>query len=259
MSQVPMGGFKIAPHPAIIREWPEVYMPMGNTAELVAAKYGISRADQDQFGYDSQQKAAKAMANGAFAAEIVAVDTPEGKLATDELPRPETTLEGLAKLKPAFQATGSVTAGTASPLTDGASACILMSEDKAKELGLPILGYFRGFQVAGVAPEIMGIGPIAAVPKLLAKAGLTLADIDHFELNEAFAAQSLAVIRTLGIDPAKVNPHGGAIALGHPLGATGSKLTATLLHSLQRSGGRYGIVTMCVGGGMGAAGLFERA
>jgi acetyl-CoA acyltransferase len=259
MSQVPMGGFKIAPHPAIIREWPEVYMPMGNTAELVAAKYGISRADQDQFGYDSQQKAAKAMASGAFADELVAVDTPEGKLATDELPRPETTLEGLGKLKPAFQATGSVTAGTSSPLTDGASACILMSEDKAKELGLPILGYFRGFQVAGVAPEIMGIGPIAAVPKLLAKAGLSIADIDHFELNEAFAAQSLAVIRTLGIDPAKVNPHGGAIALGHPLGATGSKLTATLLHSLQRSGGRYGIVTMCVGGGMGAAGLFERA
>lgn len=259
MSQVPMGGFKIAPHPAIIREWPEVYMPMGNTAELVAAKYGISRADQDQFGYDSQQKAAKAMASGAFADELVAVDTPEGKLAADELPRPETTLEGLGKLKPAFQATGSVTAGTSSPLTDGASACILMSEDKAKELGLPILGYFRGFQVAGVAPEIMGIGPIAAVPKLLAKAGLSIADIDHFELNEAFAAQSLAVIRTLGIDPAKVNPHGGAIALGHPLGATGSKLTATLLHSLQRSGGRYGIVTMCVGGGMGAAGLFERA
>jgi acetyl-CoA acyltransferase len=259
MSQVPMGGFKIAPHPAIIREWPEVYMPMGNTAELVAAKYGISRADQDQFGYDSQQKAAKAMASGAFADELVAVDTPEGKLATDELPRPETTLEGLAKLKPAFQATGSVTAGTASPLTDGASACILMSEDKAKELGLPILGYFRGFQVAGVAPEIMGIGPVAAVPKLLAKAGLSIGDIDHFELNEAFAAQALAVIRTLGIDPAKVNPHGGAIALGHPLGATGSKLTATLLHSLQRSGGRYGIVTMCVGGGMGAAGLFERA
>lgn len=259
MSQVPMGGFKIAPHPAIIREWPEVYMPMGNTAEMVAQKYGISRADQDQFGYDSQQKASKAVASGLFADEIVAVDTPEGKLAIDELPRPETTLEGLGKLKPAFSSTGSVTAGTSSPLTDGASACVLMSEDKAKALGLPILGYFRGFQVGGVAPEIMGIGPVAAVPKLLAKAGLSIGDIDHFELNEAFAAQSLAVIRQLGIDPAKVNPHGGAIALGHPLGATGSKLTATLLHSLRRSGGRYGIVTMCVGGGMGAAGLFERA
>lgn len=258
MSQVPMGGFKIAPHPAIIREWPEVYMPMGNTAELVAKRHAISRADQDAFAVQSQQRAGAAMAAGLFDAELVAVDTPEGKLATDELPRPETTIEGLAKLRAAFQDGGSVTAGSSSPLSDGAAALVLMSEDKAKALGLKPLARFVGFAVAGVAPEIMGIGPVAAVPKLLARAGLTLADIDQFELNEAFAAQSLAVIRTLGLDMAKVNPLGGAIALGHPLGATGAKLTATLVHSLQRTGGRYGIVTMCVGGGMGAAGLFER-
>ncbi len=259
MSQVPMGGFKFAPHPRGILEWPEIYMPMGNTAELVAAKYNISRADQDAFAIASQQKAGRALAAGMFNDELVAVNTPDGALAVDELPRPETTLEGLTKLKPAFQANGTVTAGTSSPLTDGAAAVVIMSEKKAKELGAPILGYFRGFQVGGVPPELMGIGPVAAVPKLLARAGLTLDQIDHFELNEAFAAQSLAVIRTLGIDPAKVNPYGGAIALGHPLGATGAKLTATLLHGLKRNGGKYGIVTMCVGGGMGAAGLFERA
>lgn len=258
MSQVPMGGFKIAPHPAIIRDWPEVYMPMGNTAELVAKRHDISRADQDAFAVQSQQRAGAAMAAGFFNAEVVPVDTPEGKLAVDELPRPETTVEGLAKLRAAFQEGGSVTAGSSSPLSDGAAAVVLMSADKAKALGLQPLGRFVGFAVAGVAPEIMGIGPVAAVPKLLARAGLTLADIDQFELNEAFAAQSLAVIRALGLDPAKVNPLGGAIALGHPLGATGAKLTATLLHNLQRTGGRYGIVTMCVGGGMGAAGLFER-
>lgn len=259
MSQVPMGGFKLAPHPRTMRDWPEVYMPMGNTAEQVARKYGVSRADQDAFALRSQQRAGAAMAAGAFADELVAVDEPEGKLAVDELPRPETTLEGLAKLKPAFQQGGSVTAGTSSPLTDGAAAVVLMSEAKSRALGLAPLGYFRGFAVGGIAPEVMGVGPIVAIPKLLARAGLTAADIDHYELNEAFAAQSLAVIRLLGLDEAKVNPLGGAIALGHPLGATGAKLTATLLHSLRRTGGRYGIVTMCVGGGMGAAGLFERA
>jgi acetyl-CoA acyltransferase len=258
MSQVPMGGFKIAPHPAIIREWPEVYMPMGNTAELVAKRHDISRADQDAFAVQSQQRAGAAMAAGLFRDELVAVDTPEGKLAADELPRPETTVEGLAKLRAAFQEGGSVTAGSSSPLTDGAAAVVIMSEAKAKALGLQPLGRFVGFAVAGVAPEIMGIGPVAAVPKLLARAGLSISDIDQFELNEAFAAQSLAVIRTLGLDQAKVNPLGGAIALGHPLGATGAKLTATLLHNLKRTGGRYGVVTMCVGGGMGAAGLFER-
>ncbi len=259
MSQVPMGGFKIAPHPTVIREWPEVYMPMGNTAELVAKQHNIARADQDAFALQSQLRASKAQDDGLFDAELVAVNTAEGSLAKDELPRGDTTLEGLAKLKPAFQNPGSVTAGSSSPLTDGAAAALIMSEDMAKSLGLPILGYFRGFQVAGVAPEIMGIGPVAAVPKLLDRAGLKISDIDQFELNEAFAAQSLAVMRQLELDPAKVNPLGGAIALGHPLGATGAKLTATLLHNLRRTGGRYGIVTMCVGGGMGAAGLFERA
>ncbi len=259
MSQVPMGGFKFAPHPQLIREWPEIYMPMGNTAELVAKQHGVSREDQDAFAIQSQQRAGAALASGAFSAELVPVVTPEGSLAVDELPRPETTLEGLAKLKPAFQAGGSVTAGTSSPLTDGAAAVILMSETKAKQMGATILGYFRGFQVAGVPPEIMGIGPVAAVPKLLERAGIALDKIDQIELNEAFAAQGLAVIRKLGLDQAKVNPYGGAIALGHPLGATGAKLTATVLHGLGRTGGKFGIVTMCVGGGMGAAGLFERA
>jgi len=257
MSQVPMGGFKVAPHPHIIREWPEVYMPMGNTAELVAKQHNISREDQDAFALQSQKRAGAAMAAGLFNEELAPVATTEGSLAVDELPRPETTIEGLQKLKPAFQVGGSVTPGTSSPLTDGAAATILMSAGRAASLGLPILGIFRGFAVAGVAPEIMGIGPVAAVPKLLAKAGLKVSDIDQFELNEAFAAQSLAVMRALGLDAAKVNPLGGAIALGHPLGATGAKLTATLLHNLRRTGGRYGIVTMCVGGGMGAAGLFE--
>ena len=260
MSQVPMGGFKIAPHPALIREWPEVYMPMGNTAEMVARKYGVSRADQDAFAVQSQQRAAAAWTAGHYNAEIAPVSTPEGSLDIDELMRPDTTVEGLGKLRPVFQPMGgTVTAGNASPLTDGAAAVIVTTEAHAKANGWAVLGTFRGFVAAGVAPEIMGIGPVAAVPKLLERAGVSLDAIDHFELNEAFAAQSLAVIRELGLDPAKVNPQGGAIALGHPLGATGAKLTATVLHGLQRTGGRYGVVTMCVGGGMGAAGLFERA
>ena len=260
MSQVPMGGFKIAPHPTVMRDWPEVYMPMGNTAELVAQRFSVSRQDQDEFALQSQLKAAVAMQAGRFAAELAAVDTPEGKLAADELPRGDTTLAGLAKLKPAFQAVGgTVTAGSASPLTDGAAAVIVTTEERARALGAPILGYFRGFAVSGVAPEIMGIGPVDAIPKVLARAGVRLDQVDRFELNEAFAAQALAVIRTAGLDSAKVNPDGGAIALGHPLGATGAKLTATLLHGLRNSGGRFGVVTMCVGGGMGAAGLFEVA
>ncbi|MSQ82183.1 MAG: thiolase family protein [Myxococcales bacterium] len=259
MSQVPMGGFKIAPHPQIIRTWPEVYMPMGNTAELVAKTYGVSRADQDQFAYQSQQRAGVALQAGVFTDELAPVSNVDGVLAVDELPRPDTTLEGLAKLRPAFVATGgTVTAGSSSPLTDGAAAVIVMTEEAAKACGAPILAYFRGFAAAGVQPEVMGIGPVVAIPKLLQRAGVTLDQIDHIELNEAFAAQALAVIRAAGLDPAKVNPHGGAIALGHPLGATGAKLTATVVHSLRRSGGRFGIVTMCVGGGMGAAGLFER-
>lgn len=260
MSQVPMGGFKIAPHPAVIRQWPEFYMPMGNTAELVAQRYDVSRQDQDEFALHSQQKAAAAQQAGHFDAELAPVSNADGSLAKDELPRGDTTLAGLAKLRPAFQtAGGTVTAGSSSPLTDGAAAVVLTTEAHAKAIGAPILGYFRGFAVGGVAPEVMGIGPVEAIPKLLARAGVRLDQIDHIELNEAFAAQALAVIRTAGLDPARVNPTGGAIALGHPLGATGAKLTATLLHGLRRTGGRYGIVTMCVGGGMGAAGLFEAA
>ncbi|MCO4760006.1 MAG: thiolase family protein [Myxococcales bacterium] len=259
MSSVPMTGFKLAPHPQFITEWPEVYMPMGHTAERVAAKYDVSRADQDAFAVESQNRAAKALAEDVFSDEIVPVDTPMGALDADELPRPGTTVEGLGKLRPVFQQRGgTVTAGNASPLTDGAAAVVVMSEAKANELGAEILGIYRGFVAAGVAPEIMGIGPVAAIPKLLERTGVSLDEIDHIELNEAFAAQSLAVIRELGLDTAKVNPYGGAIALGHPLGATGAKLTATVLHSLKRTGGRYGMVTMCVGGGMGAAGLFER-
>ncbi len=259
MSSVPMTGFKLSPHPEFITEWPEVYMPMGHTAERVAKKYNISRDDQDAFAVESQRRATQALRDGVFADELVPVDTPMGSLEADELPRPNTTLEGLAKLRPVFQQRGgTVTAGNASPLSDGAAAVVVMSEAKARELGVEILGIYRGFVAAGVAPEIMGIGPVAAIPKLLERTGVRLDQIDHIELNEAFAAQSLAVIRELGLDVAKVNPHGGAIALGHPLGATGAKLTATVLHSLKRTGGRYGMVTMCVGGGMGAAGLFER-
>ena len=255
MTRVPMGGWKPSPHPGLVENMPEAYMPMGLTAEEVAKKYDVSREDQDAFALKSQQKAALAIERNVFDDELVAVP---GALDRDELPRPTTTLEGLAKLRSAFAAKGTVTAGNASPLSDGAAAAVVMSREKAEALGVPILGVFRGFQVAGVDPEIMGIGPVAAVPKLLKKTGVSLDQIDVIELNEAFAAQSLAVIRELGLDEAKVNPNGGAIALGHPLGATGAKLTATLLHHLKRTGGRYGIVTMCIGGGMGAAALFER-
>ena len=258
MSQVPMTGFKLSPHPGMAADWPEVYMPMGITAERVAAKYGVTREDQDAFAAESQRRAAKAMADGVFKDEIVAVNTPKGMLEDDELPRPGTTAEGLGKLRAVFQQKGTVTAGNASLLTDGAAAVILASRARAEAEGWPILAIFRGFAVAGVAPEIMGIGPIAAVPKLLDRVGVKLEDVDHIELNEAFASQSLAVIRELGLDTDKVNPTGGAIALGHPLGATGAKLTATVVHALQRNNLRYGMVTMCVGGGMGAAGLFER-
>ncbi len=259
MTAVPMTGWKPSPHPGLIDSLPEAYMPMGLTAEEVATKYNVSREDQDKFALESQKKASAAIEAGVFKAEIVPVALPNGKVFDrDEMPRPDTTLESLAKLRPAFKATGSVTAGSASPLSDGAAAVVLMSSDKAKELGLKPMAVFRGFQVAGVPPEIMGIGPIAAIPKLLERTGVKLEDIDLFELNEAFASQSLAVIRELGIDPAKVNVNGGAIALGHPLGATGAKLTTQLVYEMERRKVRYGIVTMCIGGGMGAAGLFER-
>jgi len=259
MTRIPMGGWKPSPHPGILNDMPEVYMPMGLTAERVATQYNISRDDQDAFAVESQRRAATAIEKNFFADELVPVPLPHGgTLAQDELPRPDTTLEGLAKLRPAFSNGGSVTAGNASPLSDGAAAVVVMSAEKAESLGVKPLGVYRGFQVTGVPPELMGIGPIAAIPRLLEKTGVSLDAIDLFELNEAFAAQAVAVIRELGLDPEKVNVNGGAIALGHPLGATGAKLTASLLYELKRRNARYGIVTMCIGGGMGAAGLFER-
>jgi acetyl-CoA acyltransferase len=266
MSIIPMGGQKPSPHPGLMATHPEAYTPMGITAELVADQYGISREAQDQFAVASHQRALAAIQSGRFAEEIVPVNTRvyvEGAwrdvtFTTDEGPRADTSYEGLARLKPVFRANGSVTAGNSSQTSDGAAATVIMAREVAESLGLPILGVLRSFQVAGVAPEIMGIGPVAAIPKALAKAGITLDQVDLFELNEAFAAQSLAVVKELGMDTAKVNVNGGAIALGHPLGCSGAKLVATLLHEMPRRNARYGVVSMCIGGGMGAAAVFER-
>jgi acetyl-CoA acyltransferase len=270
MSLVPMSGFHISPNPYMAEHDPNVYMSMGLTAERVAQEFGVSRADQDEFAYQSHQKAAKAIDSGRFANEIVPFEIEEtvigedGRpttmkvtLAEDEHLRRDTTVEGLSKLKPVFRDGGSVTAGNSSPLSDGAAAVILMEASKAAQLGLTPLMRFVGFNVAGVRPEIMGVGPIAAIPKLLKRTGMKLDDIDLIELNEAFASQSLAVIRHLEMDPSKVNVNGGAIALGHPLGCTGAKLTVSLMNEIKRRGGKYGMVTMCIGGGMGAAGIFE--
>jgi acetyl-CoA acyltransferase len=269
MTAVPMGGDRPSPNPALLCDAPEVYTPMGITAELVAQKYGVNRADQDAFALQSQQRAGAAIAAGAFADELFEVHTraqdktgawQDLTVRADECPRPQTTLEGLAQLRPAFVPKGgTVTAGTSSPLSDGAAALVLCSDRYAKAHGHQALAVFRGFAVAGVPPELMGIGPVEALPRLLGRQGLSVSDLGHIELNEAFAAQSLAVIRELGLDPKKVNPLGGAIALGHPLGCSGAKLSATLVHALRRGDQRYGVVTMCIGGGMGAAGLFERA
>lgn len=268
MSMVPMGGNKVSANPELMEKHPEVYISMGATAENVAKRFEISRVDQDAFAYESQRRAAEARAKGIFKDEIVPVatevfdegGTPQAVTVTeDTILRADTTLEGLAKLKPAFNSKGTVTAGNASPLTDGAAAAVVMSEARAQALGVKPLGYFLDFQVAGVPPEIMGIGPVPAVRKLLAKNKLEVKDIDLFELNEAFASQALYCIRELGIDRSKVNPNGGAIALGHPLGVSGTRMTATLLRELKRRGGRLGVVTMCIGGGMGAAALFEAA
>jgi acetyl-CoA acyltransferase len=268
MSMVPMGGNKVSANPELMEKLPEVYTSMGATAENVASRFSVSRADQDAFAYESQRRAATAREKGLFRDEIVPVTTevfdeagaPHTVTVTvDTILRPDTTLEGLAKLKPAFNPKGTVTAGNASPLTDGAAAAVLLTESRAQALGVQPLGTFVDFQVAGVPPEIMGIGPVPAVRKLLTKNKLGVKDIDVFELNEAFAAQALYCIRELGIPPEKVNPNGGAIALGHPLGVSGTRMTATLLRELKRRGGRYGVVTMCIGGGMGAAALFEAA
>jgi acetyl-CoA acyltransferase len=274
MSMVPMMGNKIALNDAVFAHDENIGIAygMGITAENVAKQWKVSREDQDAFAVASHQKAAKAIAAGGFKDEIVPyeVDTASPDLAsgnvihrkkvadTDEGPRPDSSVDGLSKLKTVFAARGTVTAGNSSQMSDGAAAVILMSEKALKKYGLKPMARFAGFAVAGVPPEIMGIGPIKAIPKVLAQAGLKSQDIDWIELNEAFAAQALAVIRELGLDPSKVNPQGGAIALGHPLGATGAVRTATLVHGLERTGGKYGMVTMCIGTGMGAAGLFER-
>ena len=265
MSQVPMSGY----HARLDPEALESYIGMGFTAERVAERWKISRADQDAWALESQQKAAKAVASGAFDDQIVPVPVERvswngtekqvdtATFARDELVRAETNAEGLAKLKPAFKANGTVTAGNASPYSDGAAAVLLMRRSKAEELGLEPLGRFISYAVAGVDPDVMGVGPIKAVPKALKRAGLEIKDIDLIEFNEAFAAQVLAVVRELGMPEDRVNVNGGAIALGHPLGATGSKLTTQLVHELRRRGGGTGLVTMCIGGGMGAAGVFE--
>lgn len=268
MSMVPMGGNKVSANPEIMEKYPEVYTSMGVTAENIASRYGVSREDADKFAFESQRKAATAREQGKFKDELFPVTTTvydeEGQakqvtVSVDTILRPETTLEGLAKLRPAFNQKGVVTAGNASPLTDGAAAAVVMSEEKAKELGVTPLGYFVDFQVAGVPPEIMGVGPVPAVKKLLAKNNLKVEDIDVFELNEAFAAQALHCIRELGVPLEKANPNGGAIAMGHPLGVSGARMVATILSELKRRDGRYGVVTMCIGGGMGAAALIERA
>ncbi len=270
MSLVPMSGFKISPNPYMAENDPAVYMSMGHTAEHVADEFNVSREDMDEFAYNSHMKAAHATDAGYFRSEITPFEIEETffnedgeritrtiTLTEDEHLRRETTVEGLAKLKPVFREGGRVTAGNSSPLSDGAAAVIIMEAGKAAQLGLKPLARFAGFNVAGVRPEIMGVGPINAIPKLLKRTGMSLNDIDLIELNEAFAAQSLAVIRHLEMNPEKINVNGGAIALGHPLGCTGSKLTVQLINEMKRRGSKYGMVTMCIGGGMGAAGIFE--
>ena len=272
MTMVPMGGNKPSFNPGIMETRPEVFMPMGLTAEMVVRRYKVTREDQDEFAYRSHMKALAAIREGRFRDEIVPVKTvvfsagDGGKpvareivFEVDEGPRADTTLEALAKLKPAFDPKGTVTAGNSSQMSDGAAAAVVVSEKAMKALGVEPLARFLGFAVAGVEPEIMGIGPVKAVPKLLSKLRVKATRIDLFELNEAFAAQSLPVIRELSLDPDRANVNGGAIALGHPLGCTGAKLTATLLHEMKRRNASLGVVTMCIGGGMGAAGLFERA
>ena len=271
MSMIPMGGNVVRPNPAIVDSYPDYYLNMGLTAENLARKYEITREQADEFSLQSHQKAVAAIAAGNFKDEIVPysvhvdefdekgrVRRKEVVFETDEGPRTDTSLESLAKLKPAFHAKGTVTAGNSSQMSDGAAATVVMSADKAKELGLTPLARFVSFATAGCLPEEMGIGPVYAIPKALKLAGLTLDQIDVIELNEAFAAQGLSVMKLLEMDPSKVNVNGGAIALGHPLGCTGAKLTATILQEMKRRNARYGMVTMCVGGGMGAAGIFER-
>jgi len=269
MSRVPMMGFTPSPHPGLCDSMPSAYMAMGHTAELVAKRSGTTREMQDRFAADSHRKAARAIVSGRFDKELLPVSTTvfdknageRGEqpitVAQDECVRPDTTVEKLASLKPSFALNGTVTAGNSSPYSDGAAALVLMSREKADSLGVRPLAAFRAYAAAGLPPEIMGLGPVEAVPKALRQAGLTREQISLWEINEAFAAQCVPVIERLEIDPELVNVNGGAIALGHPLGCTGAKLTVTMLHELLRLGGGYGAVTMCVGGGMGAAGVFE--
>jgi acetyl-CoA acyltransferase len=270
MSHVPMTGFKLSPHPQLVADMPEVYIGMGHTAENVAKRFGISREDQDRFALSSHRKAAAAIAAGKFKDEIVPISTSvkgvdeKGKafsktftFDTDEGVRTDTSPEGLAKLSPAFALGGTVTAGNASQTSDGAAAAVLMSRERAEALGLKPLATFRSFALAGVEPEIMGVGPVKAIPKALQMAGIPQDQVSLYEINEAFASQCVHIIRELGLPEDQVNVNGGAIALGHPLGCTGAKLSASLIYELQKRGGGFGVVSMCIGGGMGAAGVFE--
>lgn len=270
MSMIPMGGYHFSPNPYLIEHYPDAYLNMGLTAENLARKYEITRQQQDEFALRSHQRAVAAIAEGKFRDEIVPLEVVEVsmnghnkpqtrkiKFDTDEGPRSDTSLEALAKLKPAFHAHGTITPGNASQMSDGAAAAVVMSGEKATALGVKPLARFVSYAAAGTLPEEMGVGPVYAIPKALKLAGLKLADIDLVELNEAFAAQGLSVIKLAGLDLEKTNVNGGAVALGHPLGCTGAKLTATLLGEMKRRRSRYGMVTMCVGGGMGAAGIFE--
>ena len=270
MSMVPMGGLSFQPNYELVENSPEIYVNMGLTAENVAAKYNISREDQDAFAYRSHQRAIKAWEEGKFDEQITPVQVVEKKVTAngeveeqsftfkkDEGPRKDTSIEALSNLRPVFKAGGSVTAGNSSQMNDAAAAVLIMSGEKVKELGLKPMARFVGFQLAGVAPEYMGVGPIEAISNVLSKSGLKISDIDLVELNEAFAAQALAVIRESDLDEEKTNVNGGAIAMGHPLGCTGAKLTTQILHELKARNGKYGMVTMCIGGGMGAAGIFE--
>jgi acetyl-CoA acyltransferase len=269
MTMIPMGGHKISPNPYLVDHYPDAYLSMGLTAERLAQRFGITREQADEFSLRSHQRALAAIQAGKFKEETVSVPvsftTPNGSkpkrqeiiFTTDEGPRADTSLEALSALKPAFHAKGTVTAGNSSQMSDGAAAAVVMSADRAKALGIKPLVRYVSFATAGYKPEEMGLGPVFAIPKALKLAGLKLSDIDVIELNEAFAAQSLAVIKEGGLDPERVNPNGGAIALGHPLGCTGAKLTASIIQELKRRNAHYGMVTMCVGGGMGAAGIFE--
>ena len=269
MSMIPMGGNKISPNPWLVDNYPDAYLSMGLTAERLAKRFGITREAADEFSFRSHQKAMAAIQAGKFEDETVPVPvsftTPNGSkpkrqeivFKIDEGPRGDTSLDALAALKPAFHVKGTVTAGNSSQMSDGAAAAVVMSAERARALGIKPLARYVAFATAGYKPEEMGLGPVFAIPKALKLAGLRLSEIDVIELNEAFAAQSLAVIQEAGLDPQRVNPNGGAVALGHPLGCTGAKLTATIIRELKRQNVRYGLVTMCVGGGMGAAGIFE--